>query len=89
MFRFSQVSAGIFRISRQIYTVLYIMLLHDCFKGVFNILAVLAQSLGLTRRVAVGDEPGGAAPHRWVWIFQAGAAAPFWSCPLWFVAVGA
>lgn len=30
------------------------MLLHDCFKGVFNILAVLAQSLGLTRRVAVG-----------------------------------
>lgn len=23
-------------------------------------------SLGVTRRVAVGDEPGGAAPHRWV-----------------------
>lgn len=66
MFRFSQVSAGVFWISRQIDIVLYITLIQDCFKGVFSILAVLAQSLGLMRRVAVGDEPGGAAPHRWV-----------------------
>lgn len=42
------------------------VLIHDSFKGAFSILAVLARSLGVMRRVAVGDELGGAAPHRWV-----------------------